>query len=150
MSECYIETVSVDPEKNDTLSPLPSGGSQLQRNLNFHQPNIQQFEPQNSDVNSFDKPKSSSGTASGSSSTGKASGSPSGNDSSESNDKDSILDWHRKKPSIWEMYYGTNRIQQSLLGGNGKKNGMMVTGTTATCTPSPMCYVSTNPLRFVA
>ncbi|KRG03943.1 homeobox protein prospero isoform X2 [Drosophila mojavensis] len=29
---------------------------------------------------------------------------------------DSTAEWHRKKPSIWEMYYGTNRMHQSLLG----------------------------------
>lgn len=30
-------------------------------------------------------------------------------------DKDAMLDWHRNKPSIWELYYGTNRVSQTIL-----------------------------------
>ena len=114
MAECYVE--SIQPEEEE----LPTTTTQLQKNLSFHKPVL---EPLSSGSNATTKNKTSSS-----------------GDNSDSNDKESILDWHRKKPSIWEMYYGTNRIQQSLLG--VKKNGMMLT-TTATSSPSTMCYVST-------
>ncbi|XP_013117004.2 serine-rich adhesin for platelets [Stomoxys calcitrans] len=142
ISECYIESLPLEPEGPPPL-PLPSGGSQLQRNLNFHQPSIQQFQAQSSDSSSsFEKAKLQDNT-SASSSGRQVSRTSSGN---ESNDKDSILDWHRKKPSIWEMYYGTNRIQQYLLGCNGKNKGLMVTGNGASSsTSSPMCYPSSRP-----
>ncbi|XP_065370142.1 box A-binding factor [Calliphora vicina] len=116
MAECYVETV-----------PSSSTTTQMLRNLSYHKPVLEQLHPQN--TNSSLKGNTSSGSGSG-------------GDSSEPNDKESILDWHRKKPSIWEMYYGTNRIQQSLLG--GKKNGMMVTTATAS-SPSTMCYPSSRP-----
>ncbi|XP_061391783.1 uncharacterized protein LOC133327237, partial [Musca vetustissima] len=142
MSECYVETLRTIERQSDPLPPLPSGGSQLQRNLHFHQASIQQFDNQTENDKRISHTKnngSGSGSASGSASSS-VSHSNSPHDSSESQDKDSILDWHRKKPSIWEMYYGTNRIQQSLLGGNGKKNGLMVTGNISSSTSSPMCY----------
>ncbi|XP_075166314.1 uncharacterized protein LOC142238522 [Haematobia irritans] len=143
MSECYIETLPMDSDIGH--GHLPSGGSQLQRNLNFHQPTIQKFHGQCSDgSSSFDKSTQKDKT----SGSAGISRSTSGHDSSESNDKDSILEWHRKKPSIWEMYYGTNRIQQSLLGCNGKNKGMMMVtgnGAVSSSTPSPMSYPSSRP-----
>lgn len=30
-------------------------------------------------------------------------------------DNDAMLDWHKNKPSIWELYYGTNRMSQTIL-----------------------------------
>uniref|UniRef100_A0A1I8M0L9 Uncharacterized protein n=1 Tax=Musca domestica TaxID=7370 RepID=A0A1I8M0L9_MUSDO len=155
ISECYVETLRTFgngmERQSDPLPPLPGGGSQLQRNLNFHQASIQQFENDtNSNFEKLNNPRTTGSvrkhdnSASGSC-CASASSSNSPNDSSDPQDKDSILEWHRKKPSIWEMYYGTNRIQQSLLGGNGKKNGLMVTGNTSSSTPSPMCYPSSRP-----
>ncbi|XP_023300243.2 homeobox protein cut [Lucilia cuprina] len=123
MAECYVESVQTQAQPS-TSTPLHET-TQLQRNLSYHKPVLEQLNSQNT---------STKGNTS--------SGSGSGGDSSEPNDKDSILDWHRKKPSIWEMYYGTNRIQQSLLG--GKKNGLMVT-TAIASSPSTMCYPSSRP-----
>lgn len=37
-------------------------------------------------------------------------------------DKISILEWHKNKPSSWELYYGTNRRNQNFLA----KRGVMV------------------------
>ncbi|KAL9917295.1 uncharacterized protein ACN2A1_003127 [Glossina fuscipes fuscipes] len=91
---------------------------QLQRNLSFHQPilgNLHAHDASTQKHQSFNN----------------------GGESSESNDKQSILDWHRKKPSIWELYYGTNRLQQSLL---GKRNGTMITNA-----QNPSCYPSSRP-----
>lgn len=34
-------------------------------------------------------------------------------------DKISILEWHKNKPSSWELYYGTNRRNQNFLGKRG-------------------------------
>lgn len=39
---------------------------------------------------------------------------------------DNAAEWHRKKPSIWEMYYGTNRLHQSLLGKQRHTGGELV------------------------
>uniref|UniRef100_A0A1B0FGL4 Uncharacterized protein n=1 Tax=Glossina morsitans morsitans TaxID=37546 RepID=A0A1B0FGL4_GLOMM len=86
---------------------------QLQRNLSFHQPILGKLHTHDA-------------------STQKHESFNNGGGSSESNDKQSILDWHRKKPSIWELYYGTNRLQQSLL---GKRNGTMITNA-----QNPSCY----------
>lgn len=30
-------------------------------------------------------------------------------------DKEAILDWHKNKPSIWELYYGTNRMMSQTI-----------------------------------
>lgn len=120
MAECYVESLKTD------LSTPHAEATQLQRNLSYHKPVLEPLKNSNSANSNRKQNNSSSGTASG-------------GDSSDPTDKESILDWHRKKPSIWELYYGTNRIQQSLLG--GKKNGMMVT-TALASSPSTMCYVS--------
>ncbi|XP_055917186.1 uncharacterized protein LOC129949639 [Eupeodes corollae] len=57
-------------------------------------------------------------------------------DVNEEGDKDSINDWHQKKPSNWEMYYGTNRLNQTLLG----KRGVVANGNQAI-----MSYPSSRP-----
>ncbi|XP_055854008.1 uncharacterized protein LOC129917846 [Episyrphus balteatus] len=51
-------------------------------------------------------------------------------------EKDSAGDWHQKKPSNWEMYYGTNRLNQTLLG----KRGVITNGNQAI-----MSYPSSRP-----
>lgn len=37
------------------------------------------------------------------------------NKSLKNGDKDMILEWHKNKPSIWELYYGKNRQQQAIV-----------------------------------
>ncbi|KAL7735909.1 hypothetical protein ACLKA6_002358 [Drosophila palustris] len=107
VAECYIESAeqscSVTPTATATPTPTPSATpastpplelktttstmvTQMQRNLNFHKPIL--------------GPDSSGSRL----------------DSAANAAADSIAEWHRKKPSIWEMYYGTNRLHQSLLG----------------------------------
>lgn len=54
----------------------------------------------------------------------------------EEGEKDSTGDWHQKKPSNWEMYYGTNRLNQTLLG----KRGVISNGNQAI-----MSYPSSRP-----
>lgn len=51
-------------------------------------------------------------------------------------DRDSMLEWHKNKPSIWELYYGTNRINQTLVG----KRGQLVKNAS-----SLMSYPSSRP-----
>lgn len=131
MAECYVESTKdsaaqlPQQPQTSTSTPLNAAGdaTQMQRNLSYHKPVLDS-------MNTNQTPKAT--TKANNTST-------SGNESSEAQDKDSMLDWHRKKPSIWELYYGTNRIQQSLLG--GKKNGTMLT-TAIASSPSTMCYVS--------
>ncbi|XP_030369014.1 homeobox protein prospero [Scaptodrosophila lebanonensis] len=54
-------------------------------------------------------------------------------------ERDSASEWHRKKPSIWEMYYGTNRLHQSLLG--KQRNGELVISSTQ----PTLSYPSSRP-----
>ncbi|KAM7345105.1 uncharacterized protein ACRADG_011555 isoform 1-T2 [Cochliomyia hominivorax] len=133
MAECYVESrmetiQQTAPSSDSTPLQESNTSSQMQRNLSYHKPVLEQLNSTSGTTNNT-KPVKSNNISSGA-------------ESSEANDKESILDWHRKKPSIWEMYYGTNRIQQSLLG--GKKNGMMVTNALAS-SPSTMCYPSSRP-----
>lgn len=75
------------------LPPTPS--SQLQRNLSIHR-NILNT-TLNVDIMTADK-------------------------QSRYDDKISILEWHKNKPSSWELYYGTNRRNQNFVA----KRGIMV------------------------
>ncbi|XP_017838381.1 uncharacterized protein LOC108596789 [Drosophila busckii] len=114
-AECYVETMTISrsatpttPSTTPTPTPTPSSYelktttttiSQLQRNLSFQKPTLSTHHSQ-SDLGG--------GIAS---------------------DKvDNVAEWHRKKPSIWEMYYGTNRLHQSLLG--KQRHGEFVIGST--------------------
>ncbi|XP_036342364.1 probable serine/threonine-protein kinase DDB_G0282963, partial [Rhagoletis pomonella] len=106
-------------ERDQNVITLHVPTTQLQRNLSFQQPVLSKLDaktlsapPADAEIGGKGKPNGG-----GCSSAGNGSGAESG----ESGDKDSILEWHRKKPSIWEMYYGTNRMNQSLL---GKRNAM--------------------------
>ncbi|XP_023171602.2 uncharacterized protein LOC111599958 [Drosophila hydei] len=64
---------------------------------------------------------------------------------------DSAAEWHRKKPSIWEMYYGTNRMHQSLLGkqrhsGGGGGGGAGGSGELVITSAHPtLSYPSSRP-----
>ncbi|XP_034478494.1 uncharacterized protein LOC117784784 [Drosophila innubila] len=108
-AECYIESAGQSPTLTPLTTPTPMTTptatptptpplelkttttmvTQLQRNLNFHRPVLG---------------PETSGSRLGNAADGTA------------KKVDSIAEWHRKKPSIWEMYYGTNRLHQSLLG----------------------------------
>lgn len=55
-------------------------------------------------------------------------------------EKDTMLEWHRNKPSIWEMYYGTNRAKQTIF--NKRRDHHR--GST-----SIMSYVSTELIFFL-
>lgn len=72
------------------LPPTPS--SQLQRNLSIHR-NILNT-TLNVDIMTAEK-------------------------QSKYDDKISILEWHKNKPSSWELYYGTNRRNQNFLAKRG-------------------------------
>ncbi|XP_033254494.1 uncharacterized protein LOC117193941 [Drosophila miranda] len=133
-AECYIETTSLS--RSDTPTPastpqlelealhppsLPGTMvvSQMQRNLTFHKPIL--------------SGAGSSGGASQEDALGGGSGAGKG-------ERDSFAEWHRKKPSIWEMYYGTNRLHQSLL---GKQRGG---GELVISSPQPtLSYPSSRP-----
>ncbi|KAH8254400.1 hypothetical protein KR032_009871 [Drosophila birchii] len=118
-AECYVESEevtttslsrSVTPSPASTpqleleaLHPSLQGQTtttvvtQLQRNLAFHKPILA--------VPAIFNGQGGQGALAAASGAGGAGG-----------EKESIAEWHRKKPSIWEMYYGTNRLHQSLLG----------------------------------
>lgn len=111
LADCYVEnriTPTTTPTPTQAQKPTTMMVTQLQRNLSFHKPILA---------------AESSGSASASASSlvvgaGSASAttSASGSGLPVVDKVDSIAEWHRKKPSIWEMYYGTNRLHQSLLG----------------------------------
>ncbi|XP_067630145.1 uncharacterized protein [Eurosta solidaginis] len=106
-------------QRDQNIVTLHKPTTQLQRNLSFQQPVLNKLDAKTLtavaiDAEVSDKSNANSG---GSNSAGDSNGS-----GAESGDKDSILEWHRKKPSIWEMYYGTNRKNQSLL---GKRNALV-------------------------
>ncbi|KAH8258013.1 hypothetical protein KR038_004339 [Drosophila bunnanda] len=118
-AECYVESEEVTTtslSRSATPSPastpqlelealhpsLPGQTTttvvtQLQRNLAFHKPILA--------VPAIFNGQGGQGALAAASGAGGAGG-----------EKESIAEWHRKKPSIWEMYYGTNRLHQSLLG----------------------------------
>ncbi|CAD7014727.1 unnamed protein product [Ceratitis capitata] len=111
--------------------------SLLQRNLSFQQPVLNKLDAKSLPTPMTDAEVSGEGN-NAKSSEGGGGGNGCGAESGESGDKETILEWHRKKPSIWEMYYGTNRMNQSLL---GKRNGM-VTNNNSQVT---MSYPSSRP-----
>lgn len=121
LADCYVEnTATPTPTPTPTAVPKTTTMmvSQLQRNLNFHKPILAAAE--------------SSGSASVSSlvvgagsTSASASATGSGSGTQHADKVDSVAEWHRKKPSIWEMYYGTNRLHQSLLG-KQRHNGQLV------------------------
>lgn len=129
VAECYIESAepscSVTPTLTLTTTPTPTPTptsslelkttttmvTQMQRNLNFHRPVLG---PENSGS------RLSNGAV---------------------DDKvDSIAEWHRKKPSIWEMYYGTNRLHQSLLGKQRHGSELVISSAQPT-----LSYPSSRP-----
>ncbi|XP_049309382.1 uncharacterized protein LOC105229187 [Bactrocera dorsalis] len=123
-------------EHDQNVITLHVPTTQLQRNLSFQQPVLNKL-----DAKSLQAPPTDaeiSGKGGNPNGAGAANGNGSGGESGESGDKDSILEWHRKKPSIWEMYYGTNRMNQSLL---GKRNGMVTNNNNQV----PMSYPSSRP-----
>ncbi|XP_015040359.2 uncharacterized protein [Drosophila pseudoobscura] len=133
-AECYIETTSLSRSATPTpastpqleleaLHPPSLPGTmvvtQMQRNLTFHRP-ILSGAGSNRGASQEDALGGGSGAGKG--------------------ERDSFAEWHRKKPSIWEMYYGTNRLHQSLL---GKQRGG---GELVISSPQPtMSYPSSRP-----
>ncbi|SPP75564.1 uncharacterized protein LOC117582100 [Drosophila guanche] len=133
-AECYIETTTLSRSATPTpastpqleleaLHPPSLPGTmvvtQMQRNLTFHKPIL--------------SGAGSSGSASQEDALGGGSGAGKG-------ERDTFAEWHRKKPSIWEMYYGTNRLHQSLLG--KQRNG----GELVISSPQPtLSYPSSRP-----
>ncbi|KAH8290235.1 hypothetical protein KR054_001241 [Drosophila jambulina] len=119
-AECYVESEEVTTTSlSRSVTPSPASTpqlelealhpslpglatttvvTQLQRNLAFHKPIL-------AVPAIFNGQGSGQGALAAASGAGGAGG-----------EKESIAEWHRKKPSIWEMYYGTNRLHQSLLG----------------------------------
>ncbi|XP_022229377.2 uncharacterized protein LOC111078817 [Drosophila obscura] len=133
-AECYIETASLSRSATPTpastpqleleaLHPPSLPGTmvvtQMQRNLTFHKPIL-----------------SGAGSSRGASQE-EALGGGSGAGKGE---RDSFAEWHRKKPSIWEMYYGTNRLHQSLLGKQRSGSELVISS------PQPtLSYPSSRP-----
>ncbi|XP_053967376.1 uncharacterized protein LOC128868855 [Anastrepha ludens] len=122
-------------ERDQNIITLHVPTTQLQRNLSFQQPILSKLDAKALAMPAADAEVGSKGNPNAGSS---AAGNGSGAESGESGDKDSILEWHRKKPSIWEMYYGTNRMNQSLL---GKRNGMVTNNNNQVT----MSYPSSRP-----
>ncbi|EDV59619.1 uncharacterized protein LOC6541034 [Drosophila erecta] len=114
-AECYVESEVTTTSLSRSVTPSPASTPQLelealhpgpatttivtqmQRNLTFHKPIL---------------------TVSNSSpGAGNVAVDGAARDKAERDrERESLAEWHRKKPSIWEMYYGTNRLHQSLLG----------------------------------
>lgn len=120
-------------EHDQNVITLHVPTTQLQRNLSFQQPILNKLDAKSLQTPPTDAEVNGKGSNGAGALGGNGNGS--GAESGESGDKDSILEWHRKKPSIWEMYYGTNRMNQSLL---GKRNGMVTNNNNQV----PMSYVS--------
>ncbi|XP_043662165.1 uncharacterized protein LOC122626103 [Drosophila teissieri] len=116
-AECYVESEVTTTSLSRSATPPPASTTQLelealhpglamttivtqmQRNLTFHKPIL---------TVSNSNPAGGNVTVDGA-----------GGDKAErgrDRERESLAEWHRKKPSIWEMYYGTNRLHQSLLG----------------------------------
>jgi len=114
-AECYVESEVTTTSLSRSATPSPASTPQLelealhpglatttivtqmQRNLTFHKPIL---------AVSNSNPGGGNVTVDGA-----------GGDKAERDrERESVAEWHRKKPSIWEMYYGTNRLHQSLLG----------------------------------
>lgn len=114
-AECYVESEVTTTSLSRSATPSPASTPQLeletlhpglatttivtqmQRNLTFHKPIL---------AVSNSNPGGGNVTVDGAG----------GNKAERDRERESLAEWHRKKPSIWEMYYGTNRLHQSLLG----------------------------------
>uniref|UniRef100_A0A6P4FSA9 Uncharacterized protein LOC108052606 n=1 Tax=Drosophila rhopaloa TaxID=1041015 RepID=A0A6P4FSA9_DRORH len=122
-AECYVESEVTTTSLSRSATPSPASTPQLelealhpglttttvvtqmQRNLTFHKPILA---------------VASCSQGGGNMTAGYAAAgvdmADRERDREREREKESIAEWHRKKPSIWEMYYGTNRLHQSLLG----------------------------------
>ncbi|XP_068146573.1 uncharacterized protein [Drosophila tropicalis] len=139
-AECYIESevttttmsrsntptpISTPQLELEALHPPPGGATmtttmvtQLQRNLTFHKPILS---AENAHL-------AMSNLGVGHVPNGKE------------QKAESSAEWHRKKPSIWEMYYGTNRLHQSLLGKQRNGNELVISSAQPT-----LSYPSSRP-----
>ncbi|KAH8308720.1 hypothetical protein KR059_001068 [Drosophila kikkawai] len=142
-AECYVESEEVTTTSlSRSATPSPASTpqlelealhpslpglttttvvTQLQRNLAFHKPILA--------VPAIFNGQGSQGGLAAASGAGGAGG-----------EKESIAEWHRKKPSIWEMYYGTNRLHQSLLGKQRSGGELVVSSAQPT-----LSYPSSRP-----
>ncbi|KAH8232988.1 hypothetical protein KR026_002528 [Drosophila bipectinata] len=137
-AECYVESEVTTTSLSRSTTPTPASTPQLelealhpnhgistttvvtqmQRNLTFHKPIL-------------------AGQGAGNvNTTGACAGAGGG----KGGDRDSITEWHRKKPSIWEMYYGTNRLHQSLLGKQRSGGELVISSAQPT-----LSYPSSRP-----
>lgn len=134
IADCYVEnTATPTPTPTPTPTAVPKTTTmmvtQLQRNLNFHKPILA--------AESSGSASASSLVVGAGSASASATGSGSGSGSPNADKVDSVAEWHRKKPSIWEMYYGTNRLHQSLLGKQRHSGQLVITSAHPT-----LSYVS--------
>ncbi|EDV37804.1 uncharacterized protein Dana_GF13640, isoform C [Drosophila ananassae] len=138
-AECYVESEVTTTSLSRSTTPSPASTPQLelealhpnqgistttvvtqmQRNLTFHKPIL-----------------AVGGQGAGNINTTGACAGPGGG----KGDRDSITEWHRKKPSIWEMYYGTNRLHQSLLGKQRSGGELVISSAQPT-----LSYPSSRP-----
>ncbi|XP_016967907.1 uncharacterized protein LOC108036346 [Drosophila biarmipes] len=141
-AECYVESEVTTTSLSRSATPSPASTPQLelealhpghlsttvitqmQRNLTFHKPILA--------VASGSQGIGGSGAIDGA-----------GGDKAQrerERERESIAEWHRKKPSIWEMYYGTNRLHQSLLGKQRSGGELVISSAQPT-----LSYPSSRP-----
>ncbi|XP_037714754.1 uncharacterized protein LOC119550251 [Drosophila subpulchrella] len=136
-AECYVESEVTTTSLSRSVTPSPASTPQLelealhpvmitqmQRNLTFHKPILA--------VASGSQGIGGSGTLDG------AGGDKAARE--RERERESIAEWHRKKPSIWEMYYGTNRLHQSLLGKQRSGGELVISSAQPT-----LSYPSSRP-----
>ncbi|KAH8284653.1 hypothetical protein KR018_010445 [Drosophila ironensis] len=136
-AECYVESEVTTTSLSRSTTPTPASTPQLelealhpsqgmstttvvtqmQRNLTFHKPIL------------------AVGQGASNLATAACAGGAGGK-----GERESIAEWHRKKPSIWEMYYGTNRLHQSLLGKQRNGGELVVSSAQPT-----LSYPSSRP-----
>ncbi|XP_017078961.1 uncharacterized protein LOC108113043 [Drosophila eugracilis] len=138
-AECYVESEVTTTSLSRSATPSPASTPQLelealhpglstttvvtqmQRNLTFHKPIL--------------------AVASSSQGLGNMTVDGAGGDKTDrERERESIAEWHRKKPSIWEMYYGTNRLHQSLLGKQRSGGELVISSAQPT-----LSYPSSRP-----
>ncbi|KAH8372663.1 hypothetical protein KR009_002378 [Drosophila setifemur] len=123
VAACYVESEVTTTSMSRSATPTPASTpqpdleslhlgqgistttvvTQMQRNLTYHKPIL--------DVGGSSQSVANLTTGACAGGAGKGDW-----NREREREREAIAEWHRKKPSIWEMYYGTNRLHQSLLG----------------------------------